>query len=91
MPNFPKGAVLLSRYPQAKLIIECRKCGMRAKYDQNELLQAGGDRPLTYLLDDIVRRKGCTKLNTLYMYDRCAAHYANLTDANTYKKASERR
>ena len=43
MTNFPKGAVLLSRYPHPKIIVECDKCGMRAKYDKNELLEAGGD------------------------------------------------
>jgi hypothetical protein len=76
--NFPKGVVLLSSYPQPKLIVECSKCGMRAKYDKLELLETGGDRPLPNLKDDIASRHGCTKLHNIDMYDRCAARYANL-------------
>jgi len=53
-----RGAQLLSVYPAAKVIVECDKCGMRAKYDKLEMLEAGGDRPLTDLLEDIARRKG---------------------------------
>jgi hypothetical protein len=51
---------------------------MRAKYHKLEMLEAGRDRPLTYLLDDIVRRKGCTKQDTIDIYDRCQAKFTNL-------------
>ena len=78
MTNTPRGAVLLSRYPQPKVIVACDKCGMRAKYDRDELLEAGGDRPLPQLKDDIASRHGCTKLHNVNMYDRCAARYDNL-------------
>lgn len=67
--------------------MECERCGLRAKYDKLEMLEAGGDRPLPEMLMEIVRRKGCTRTkSTTMLYERCMARYANLT-ANTYAKA----
>ncbi len=76
--DHPTGAVLLSRYPKPKVIVSCDKCGMRAKYDRDEMLETGGDRPLPQLKDDIAARHGCTRLRNVNMYDRCSARYANL-------------
>lgn len=73
------GAVYLSAYPAAKVIVKCDKCPVRAKYDKLELLEVGGDRPLTYLLDEIISRKGCDKRHSVSMYDRCSARFENLT------------
>lgn len=93
MTEFPKGAALLSGYPDPKIIVECDKCGMRAKFDKLEMLEVGGDRMLTHLLTEIARRKGCTKLGGgSNIYDRCGAMYANiLPDRNAYQKAREGR
>ena len=83
-----KGAAALSSYPEAKIIVACDKCGMRAQYDKAAMLAAGGDRPLTILLKEIARRKGCTKLDSPHAYDQCRAMYANiLPRANAYERA----
>lgn len=50
---------MLSGYPATKVIVDC-ECGVHAQYDKLEMLEVGGDRPLTHLLTEIVRRKGCT-------------------------------
>jgi hypothetical protein len=83
-----KGAVMLSKYPAAKIIVECDKCGLRVQYDQLEMLEVGGDRPLPDLLSAIARRNGCDKFDRNQMYDWCKAQYANLVPAkNSYAKA----
>ena len=74
----PSGAALLSRYPADKIIVECDKCGMSAKYDKLEMLGAGGDRALTYLIEDIARHKGCTRVDLNNHKNRCDARYANI-------------
>lgn len=74
---------LLSKYPAPKIIVECETCGMRAKYDKLEMLEAGGDRPLTHLLDEIARRKGCTRMDRFDIRNLCRARYANLLAGNT--------
>ncbi|WP_192183279.1 hypothetical protein [Mesorhizobium amorphae] len=74
----PSGAALLSRYPADKVIVDCDKCGMQAKYDKLEMLEAGGDRALTYLLEAIARRKGCAKLDRFDIKNICGARYANI-------------
>lgn len=42
------------------------------------MLEVGGDRPLTHLLVEIVRRKGCTLKESNPAFDKCGAIYANL-------------
>jgi hypothetical protein len=88
MPNEFKGSAALSSYPEAKVIVACDKCGMRAQFDKAAMLAAGGDRPLTILLKEIAQRKGCAKLDSPYVYDQCRAMYANLRpSANAYERA----
>lgn len=83
-----KTFVLLSDYPAAKIIVDCDKCGIHAKYDKLEMLEVGGDRPLPELLDEIARRKGCNKVGTFQWYDKCRARYSNIMSGqNAYKKA----
>ncbi len=74
-------AQMLSSYPADKIVVSCAKCGMRKQYDKAAMLKAGGDRKLTYLLDDIARRSGCTKLEQgADIYDRCGAIYPELAE-----------
>lgn len=88
MAETDHGSGLLSRYPADKIIVECRKCPMRAKFDKLEMIEAGGDRMLTHLLDAIVKRKGCDKMESVDIYNRCGAYYANLLPkGNAYAKA----
>ncbi|MBA8906455.1 hypothetical protein [Aminobacter ciceronei] len=51
---------------------------MRKQFDRDAMVRAGGDRTLAHLLDEIVARAGCTKINTLSVYDRCGAKYEEL-------------
>ena len=76
----PSAKAVLSRYPAAKIIVICEKCGMRAKYDKAEMLAAGGDRALTLLLEKIARRKGCQRIDTkpFDVKNICGAIYANI-------------
>lgn len=67
--------------------MSCEKCGMHVRYDKQGMLDAGGDRPLTVLLTEIVKRNGCEKAEGHRLYDRCEALYANLAAANSYAKA----
>lgn len=53
----PAGAHLLSQYPVRKVRVGCGRCGLSAKYDRDELIAVGGDRPLP-LLNQIAKRKG---------------------------------
>ncbi len=84
---------MLSGYPAAKVIVDCDQCGVHAQYDKLEMLEVGGDRPLTHLLAEIVRRKGCTLKESIPAYDKCGAIYSNLpadkpaAPANAYAKA----
>lgn len=84
---------MLSSYPVAKIIVDCDQCGVHAQYDKLEMLEAGGDRPLTHLLTEIVRRKGCTLKEPIPAYDKCGAIYSNLPaetsapKSNAYAKA----
>jgi hypothetical protein len=89
------GASMLSGYPATKIIVECEQCGLRAKYDRLEMLEAGGDRPLSMLLGEIARRHGCDNFDPSRMRDWCKAKYANLppekSDApNAYARAKGR-
>lgn len=78
--DIPPGAAALSRYPAAKVIVACEKCGMRAKFDKAEMLAAGGDRALTTLLNEIARRKGCRRIDAkpFDVKNICGAIYANI-------------
>ncbi len=84
---------MLSGYLAAKVIVDCDQCGVHAQYDKLEMLEVGGDRPLTLLLAEVVRRKGCTLKETISAYDKCGAVYSNLpaekpaTQSNAYAKA----
>lgn len=69
---------MLSEFPAQKVLITCDKCGMRKQYDRDAMVKAGGDRTLAHLLDEIVARAGCTRINTLSVYDRCGAKYEEL-------------
>ncbi len=69
---------MLSEFPSDKIIISCEKCGLRKQYDRDAMLHAGGDRTLARLLEEIVARIGCPKVNTLSIYDRCGAKYEEL-------------
>lgn len=72
---------MLSSYPAEKVVVTCTKCGLRKRYDKAAMLAAGGDRPLTILLEEIAKRGGCTKLGErVDIYDRCAAIYEGLVD-----------
>lgn len=73
-----KDAVPLSAYPADKLILECPKCGLRVQYDKAAMLQAGGDRGLPALREEIARKKGCTKIDSIYAFDGCGIRYANI-------------
>lgn len=68
---------LLSSYPSDKIVVACKKCGMRKQFDKAAMLRAGGDRPLTLLLDEVARRSGCTLVDrpSVDIYDRCEANY----------------
>ncbi|RVC47557.1 hypothetical protein EN781_00015 [Mesorhizobium sp. M4A.F.Ca.ET.090.04.2.1] len=75
-----RGAAYLADYPADKIIVECEQCGWRAQFDKAAMIEAGGDRPMTHLLDDIARRKGCTRV-ALDMNDiknHCRARYVNI-------------
>lgn len=84
---------MLSGYPAAKVIVDCGRCGLHAQYDKLEMLEVGGDRPLTHLLTEIVRRKGCTLKETVDAYNKCGAIYSNISEEkpaaapNAYAKA----
>ncbi|RWG80968.1 MAG: hypothetical protein EOQ69_19495 [Mesorhizobium sp.] len=80
MTVIPEGAAALSRYPAAKVIVTCEKCGLRAKYDKAEMLAAGGDRALTLLLNEIARRHGCRRVDAkpFDVKNICGATYANI-------------
>lgn len=84
---------MLSGYPAAKVIVDCEQCGIHAQYDKLEMLEVGGDRPLTHLLTEIVRRKGCELKQSIPAYDKCGAIYSNLpaekpaAAPNAYAKA----
>lgn len=84
---------MLSGYPEAKVIVDCDQCGIHAKYDKLEMLEVGGDRPLSLLLAEIVRRKGCELKQSIPAYDKCGAIYSNLPadkpapKPNAYAKA----
>jgi hypothetical protein len=83
-----KDAVMLSAYPADKIILTCDKCGMHVQYDKADMLKAGGDRGLPDLRLEIARRKGCTKVGSIYAYDTCRITYANiLPEKNAYQKA----
>ncbi len=69
---------MLSGYPVAKVVVDCDQCGIHAQYDKLEMLEVGGDRPLTHLLTEIVRRKGCTLKQSVDAYNKCGAIYSNL-------------
>lgn len=63
------------------MVVACAKCGLRMQYDKAAMLEAGGDRKLTYLLDEIVRRGGCSKMDAgPNIYDRCGAAYEGLVE-----------
>lgn len=69
---------MLSEFPSDKIIVCCDKCGMRKQYDRDAMVKAGGDRTLAHLLDAIILRIGCTRINTVSIYDRCGARYEEL-------------
>lgn len=71
--------VLLSEFPSNKVVVSCEKCGMRKQYDRHAMVRVGGDRTLAHLLDEIVARAGCTRINTLSIYDRCGAKFGELS------------
>lgn len=90
MTELHKGPAALSSYSEAKIVVACEKCGMQAQYDKAAMLAAGADRRLTSLLEEIARRKGCTKLDSPHAYDQCRAMYANLKlSANAYERAKD--
>ena len=86
-----RSTALVSTYPASKMIVECETCGMRAKFDKLEMLEAGGARPLGRLLDEIARRKGCTRIGNFDVHNLCGAKYANILPGNSYAKAREGR
>lgn len=69
---------MLSEFPSNKVVVSCEKCRMRKQYDRDAMLRAGGDRTLAHLLEEIVARIECPKVNTFSIYDRCAARYDEL-------------
>ena len=83
-----KDVVMLSAYPAGKVILACDKCGLNVQYDKAAMLAAGGDRALPELRLEIARRKGCTKVDSIYAFDQCRIKYANImTGQNAYAKA----
>jgi hypothetical protein len=74
----PAGAHLLSQYPARKVRVGCGRCGMSAKYDRDELIAVGGDRPLPLLLNQVAKRKGCPRAGKVGEYDRCGAVFPEL-------------
>lgn len=82
---------MLSEYLSDKVIVSCEKCGIWKQYDRDAMVRTGGDRTLAHLLDEIVARAGCTKNQTLSVYDRCGAKYEDLLrlmgGGNAYAKA----
>jgi len=91
MSSQGKSAALISTYPATKIVVECDVCGMRAKFDKLEMLEAGGDRELGRLLDEIARRKGCTRLDKFDIHNLCGAKYANILPGNAYAKMRDGR
>ncbi|GLS30820.1 hypothetical protein SAMN04488498_12957 [Mesorhizobium albiziae] len=71
---------MLSDYPGDKILVGCIRCGMRRQYDKAAMLKAGDDRTLAMLLDEIVRRSGCVKVDNVNIYDRCGAKYEDLLE-----------
>jgi hypothetical protein len=51
---------------------------MSAKYDRDELIAVGGDRPLPLLLSQIAKRKSCPRAGEVGEYDRCGAVFPEL-------------
>ncbi|TIO62924.1 hypothetical protein [Mesorhizobium sp.] len=82
-----KGAAYLADYPAPKIVVECAVCSWRVQYDKKAMLDAGGDRPLTYLIDEIAQRQGCKfpKINPHRAQEHCRARYANIV--SDYQRA----
>lgn len=81
---------MLSGYPAEKIIVGCDKCGLHAQYDKLAMSEIGGNRPLTHLLTEIVRRKGCTHKVSVGIYDRCRVVYSNISPRSRALTPSER-
>lgn len=71
------GALMLSDHPHEKLRVFCEKCGRRAQYDKQAMLEAGGDRKMPDLRVDITKQLGCQlALNPgVNLYDRCQMRF----------------
>lgn len=84
-----KGSAYLADYPAPKVIVECELCEWRVQYDRQAMLDAGGDRPLTYLIDEIAQRHGCKfpTINQNKVQEHCKARYANIVSA--YQRAKD--
>ncbi|RWF66825.1 hypothetical protein [Mesorhizobium sp.] len=84
-----RGAAYLADYPVDKIIVECEICGWRVQYDKHAMLDTGGDRALTYLIDEIAQRQGCKfpEINPHRVQEHCRARYANIVSA--YQRAKD--
>ena len=64
----------LSDFAGRKVIVLCKKCGLRKQYDANAMLAKIGDVRLPELRLKLAEAEGCDKTKNAY-YDRCALRY----------------
>lgn len=64
----------LSDFAGRKVIVQCKKCGLRKQYDATAMLRKIGDIRLPELRPKIAAAEGCEKVGNEY-YDRCGLVY----------------